>query len=64
MSVKTKKKFKKVGVVRGAAKLTYVKKKLKRKKKYFFKVRAFGPNAAGKTVYGKWSKVKAVKIKK
>ncbi len=64
MSVKTKKKFKKVAVVRGAAKLTYVKKKLKRKKKYFFKVRAFGPNAAGKTVYGKWSKVKAVKIKK
>lgn len=37
--------------------------KLKAKKKYFVRVRAIR-KAGGRTLYGKWSKVKAVKVKK
>lgn len=39
-------------------------KKLKNKKKLFVKVRAYVLNAKGKKVYGSWSKVKKVRIKK
>ena len=38
-------------------------KKLKKKKKYAVKVRAYTV-VDGKNVYGKWSKVKKIKIKK
>ena len=38
-------------------------KKLKSNKTYYFKVRAFNKNAAGKTQYGSWSKVVKKKIK-
>ena len=38
-------------------------KKLKTKKTYFIRVRAY-ENVNGKNVYGKWSSVKRVKIKK
>ncbi|MCR5201739.1 MAG: fibronectin type III domain-containing protein, partial [Lachnospiraceae bacterium] len=38
-------------------------KKLKKKKTYFFRVRAYKV-VDGKKVYGAWSKVKSVKIKK
>ena len=38
-------------------------KKLKKKKTYFIRVRAY-ENVNGKNVYGKWSSVKRVKIKK
>lgn len=36
---------------------------LKSKKKYYVKVRAFKKDSTGNWVYGKWSAVKAVKIK-
>ena len=42
-------------------KLTIKSKKLKDLKKVFVKVRAYGKSAAGKKVYGKWSKVKQAK---
>lgn len=38
-------------------------KKLKKKKTYFIRVRAY-ENVNGKNVYGKWSSVKRVRIKK
>lgn len=44
-------------------KSTVVIKKLKRKTKYFVKVRAYRVKANGKKVYGKYSKVKRIKIK-
>ena len=39
-------------------------KKLKNKKKLYVRVRAYKLNVNGKKVYGKWSKVKRIKIKK
>lgn len=39
-------------------------KKLKNKKVYYVRVRAYTINASGEKVYGDWSKVKKVKIKK
>ena len=39
-------------------------KKLKKGKKYFIKARAYNVDADGNKVYGKWSKVKKVKVKK
>ena len=41
----------------------YVIKKLRKKKTYYIRVRAYTVYN-GKTVYGRWSKVKKVKIKK
>lgn len=38
-------------------------KKLKKKKTYFFRIRAY-KKTGSKNVYGAWSKVKKVKIKK
>ena len=38
--------------------------KLKKGKTYFIKVRAYNKNADNSLVYGKWSKVKKVKIVK
>lgn len=55
MFKKAKKKFVK--------KTTITIKKLKKKKRYFFRVRAYRKNA-GKKIYGKWSKCKKIKIKK
>ena len=45
------------------SKIKYTIKKLKKKKTYYVRVRAYTVNN-GKKVYGKWSKVKEVKIKK
>lgn len=39
-------------------------KKLKKKKKYYIRVRAYKLQGKRKKVYGKWSKVKMVKVKK
>lgn len=39
-------------------------KKLKKKKTYYFRVRAYKKKANGSKVYGKWSKVAKVKIRK
>lgn len=61
MSTKKKKGFK--NIKKSTKKLKFVKKKLKSKKTYYFRVRAFVKGANGKKVYGKWSKVKKVKVK-
>lgn len=45
-------------------KVTIKSKKLKNKKKLFVRARAYVLDANGKKVYGKWSKIKKVKIKK
>lgn len=44
-------------------KTTYTFKKLKKKKRYYYKARAYAKNGK-KKLYGSWSKVKSVKIKK
>ncbi|MFR0847484.1 MAG: fibronectin type III domain-containing protein, partial [Eubacterium sp.] len=44
-------------------KTKYIIKKLKKKKTYYIRVRAYKMNGK-KKVYGKWSKVKKIKVKK
>ena len=56
------KKFKKKKSIQ-TKKTKYTIKKLKKKKTYYIRVRAYKMNGK-KKVYGKWSKVKKVKIKK
>ena len=46
------------------AKTSITIKKLRKKKKYYIRVRAFKLDSAGNKVYGKWSKVKKVRINK
>ncbi len=58
----TNKKFKK-GKTKTTKKLTVTIKKLKKKKTYYVRVRAYSVTN-GKKKYGKWSKTKKVKIKK
>lgn len=62
MSTKKKKGYKTVKILK-KNKTTYTKKKLKSKKKYYFRVRAYVKNSSGGKLYGKWSKVKKVKVK-
>lgn len=59
----TDKKFKKGVKTVSTKKTKCVSKKLKKGKKYFIKVRAFKKDKDGKTVYGKYSAVKKVKVK-
>ena len=60
----TSKNFKKAKTVKVSAKsASKVLKKLKKNKTYYIRVRAYKMNGR-KKVYGKWSKVKKVKIKK
>ena len=49
---------------KNAAKRTVTISRLKKKKTYYFRVRAYKKKANGSKVYGKWSKVKKVKIRK
>ena len=58
----TNKKFKKKKSIQ-TKKTKYTIKKLKKKKTYYIRVRAYKMNGK-KKVYGKWSKVKKVKVKK
>ena len=58
-----KKAFKKIATMKKAGKVSYVNKKLKRGKTYYYKVRAYKV-VSGKKVYGKFSAVKKMKIKK
>ncbi|MBR4759791.1 MAG: leucine-rich repeat protein [Lachnospiraceae bacterium] len=60
----TDKKFKKGKKAKTTTKTTYTLKKLKKNKTYYIKVRAYNKKSGGGFVYGKWSKVKKVKIKK
>ena len=59
----TNKKFKKAKT-KTTKKTTLTIKKLKKKKVYYVRVRAYTIDSSGKKVPGKWSKVKKVKIKK
>ena len=60
----TSKKFgKKVTKTINSKKVKVTLKKLKAKKKYYIKARAYS-RFYGKKVYGKWSKVRVVKVKK
>ena len=54
--------YKKVATVKKASKITYVDKKLKTGKKYYYKIRTY-KTVNGKKVYGEYSAVKTVKIK-
>lgn len=58
----TSKKFK-AKKTKSTTKTKYTVKKLKKKKTYYVRVRAY-TISNGKKVYGKWSSVKKVKIKK
>ncbi|MCR5544298.1 MAG: DUF6273 domain-containing protein [Eubacterium sp.] len=58
------KKFTKSKKTKTTTKISYTIKKLKKKKTYYVRVRAYTKDSSGKKVYGKWSKVKKVKIKK
>lgn len=62
MSKKKKKAFKTIKTIKKATKVKFVKKKLKSKKTYYFRVRAYVVNGS-KKIYGKWSTVKKVKVK-
>ena len=57
-------KGKKVKTIKNAKKLSLTVKKLKKNKNYFVKVRAYTIDKNGKKVYGNWSEVKKIKIKK
>lgn len=63
MSQKKTKGYKKIGTIKKAKTVTFTKKKLKKGKKYYFKVKAYA-TVNGKTVYGEFSKPKMVKVKK
>ena len=62
MSTKKSSGYKKVATIKKWKKITYTKKKLKKNKKYYFKVRAY-KTVEGKKYYSAYSKVKAVKVK-
>lgn len=62
MSTKKASGYKKITTVKNWKKITYTKKKLKKNKKYYFKVRAY-KTVEGKKYYSAYSKVKAVKVK-
>ena len=65
-----KKNFKGTTVAKGkpvtktTSKTTYTISKLKNKKTYYVRVRAYTTNSQGKKVYGKWSTAKKVTVKK
>ncbi|SKA68121.1 hypothetical protein SAMN02745111_01536 [Eubacterium uniforme] len=57
-------KGKKVRMIKNIKKTSLTLKKLKKNKNYFVKVRAYTLDKNGKKVYGNWSEVKKIKIKK
>ena len=57
MSTKKNKGFKKIATIKKAKKVKFTKKRLKRKKVYYFKVRAYKKVGKAK-IYGPFSKVK------
>ena len=61
----TSKKFKNKSTKKVTKKSTSVTiSKLKKKKTYYVRVRAYKIDSAGKKIYGKWSTIKKIKIKK
>ena len=63
VSIALNKKFKKGKKVKNVKGTSYTFKSLKKKKKYYVRVRAY-TLSKGKKVYGAYSKIKTVKIKK
>ena len=63
ISYSTNRKLKKNTKIKDITRTTFTVKKLKKKKTYYVRVRAY-TLSNGKKVYGKWSSVKKVKIKK
>ena len=64
IQIATNKKFKKGKKTKTLSKTTYSFKKLKKNKYYYVRVRAYVYDSNHKKVYGSWSAVKKVKIKK
>ncbi len=62
MSTRKKGKYKTVKKISSGKSVSYTIKKLKKKKKYYFRIRAF-VKKSGATKYGRWSGIKAVKAK-
>ena len=62
MKTGKKGKFKLVKTISKKAKVSYTVSKLKKKKTYFFKVRAY-KTVSGKKTYGAYSKTKSIKLK-
>lgn len=62
-STSKKGKYKKIATIKAGAKLSHIDKKLKKGKKYYYKVIAF-TTVKGSHYYGKYSKVKSFKRKK
>ena len=61
-SLKKKSGFKKVTQIKKNGTVKFTNKKLKKSKKYFYKMRTF-TKVSGKTYYGKWTTVKKIKAK-
>jgi uncharacterized repeat protein (TIGR02543 family) len=57
-------KYSKVATIKKGATVRYTNKKLKKGKTYYYKVRAFGKTATGRTQYGKYSKPVKIRIRK
>ena len=60
----TDRKFKKSVVKKTTNRTSYIMKKLKKNKTYYIRIRAYCMDSVGKKVYGRYSTVKKVKIKK
>lgn len=61
MATKKKGKYKKIKTITKVSTVKFTKKKLKKGKKYFFKLRAY-KNVSGSKLYGPWSAVKYKKL--
>ena len=61
-AAKKNKGYKKIKVVKGAGKVSFTNKGLKKKTKYFYKIRAYR-TVGGRTVFAPYSNVKSVRIK-
>lgn len=64
ISYSTDKKFKKSVTKKTTQKTSYVMKKLKKGKTYYVRVRAYKLDSTGQKVYGKYSAIKRVKVKR
>lgn len=62
MSTKKSKGYKKIKTIKKSSKIKFVKKKLKRKKNYYFKVRAY-TNVGGQKIYGTYSEPQKVRVR-
>lgn len=61
-STKKKGKYKKIKVIKSGKNTTFTDKKVKQKKKYFYKIRGYR-TINGKKVYGKYSVIRKIKVK-